>query len=48
MTYLRRRYGGRGYVGMELEINQKHVGSAAWRALVAVLGATLAAAVERA
>jgi predicted N-formylglutamate amidohydrolase len=48
VTYLRRRYGGRGYVGMELEINQKHVGSAGWRALVAVLGATLATAVERA
>jgi predicted N-formylglutamate amidohydrolase len=47
VTHLRRRYGGRGYVGMELEINQKHVGSARWRALVAVLGATLVAAVDR-
>src|SRR6185436_2658327 len=46
VTHLRRRYGGRGYVGMELELNQKHVGSARWRALVAVLGATLATAVE--
>jgi predicted N-formylglutamate amidohydrolase len=46
VTHLRRRYGGRGYVGMELEINQKHVGSRGWRALVALLGATLLAAVE--
>lgn len=46
VTHLRRRYGGRGYVGMELEINQKHVGSRAWRTLVAVLGATLVTAVE--
>ena len=46
VTHLRRRYGGRGYVGMELELNQKHVGSRGWRALVAVLGATLEAAVE--
>ena len=47
VTHLRRRYGSRGYLGMELELNQKHVGSRGWRALVAVLGATLAAAVER-
>ena len=46
VTHLRRRYGSRGYVGMELEVNQKHVGSRGWRALVAVLGATLATAVE--
>jgi predicted N-formylglutamate amidohydrolase len=44
VTHLRRRYGGRGYVGMELEVNQKHVGSRGWRALVAVLAATLATA----
>jgi predicted N-formylglutamate amidohydrolase len=48
VTHLRRRFGGRGYVGMELEINQKHVGSRGWRALIAVLSTTLAAAVERA
>ena len=48
VTYLRRRYARRGYVGMELELNQKHVASAGWRALVAVLGATLATAVEHA
>jgi predicted N-formylglutamate amidohydrolase len=47
VTHLRRRYGGRGYVGMELEVNQKHAGSAAWRALLDVLGATLVTAVER-
>jgi hypothetical protein len=44
---LRHHYAGRGYVGMELEINQKHVGAAGWRALVGVLGATLVTAVER-
>jgi predicted N-formylglutamate amidohydrolase len=47
VTHLRRRHGGRGYVGMELEINQKHVGNKGWRALVAALGATLVEAVER-
>jgi predicted N-formylglutamate amidohydrolase len=47
VTHLRRRHGGRGYVGMELEINQKHVGNKGWRALIAVLGATLVEAVER-
>jgi predicted N-formylglutamate amidohydrolase len=46
VTHLRRRYGKRGYVGMELEVNQKHVGGRGWRALVAVLAATLATAVE--
>jgi predicted N-formylglutamate amidohydrolase len=44
VTHLRRRYGNRGYAGMELEVNQKHVGGRGWRALVAVLSATLAAA----
>jgi predicted N-formylglutamate amidohydrolase len=48
VTQLRRRYGSRGYVGMELEINQKHVGARGWRALVTVLAATLEAAVEHA
>jgi len=46
VTHLRRRYGKRGYVGMELEVNQKHVGGRGWRALVAVLAKTLATAVE--
>jgi predicted N-formylglutamate amidohydrolase len=46
VTHLRRRYGKRGYVGMELEVNQKHVGSDRWRKLVAVLAATLATAAE--
>jgi predicted N-formylglutamate amidohydrolase len=44
VTHLRRRYGARGYVGMELEINQKHVGSRGWRSLIAVLATTLAEA----
>ena len=47
VTYLRRRYGARRYVGMELEINQKHVDSPHWPTLVAVLAETLAAAVGR-
>jgi len=47
VTHLRRRYGGRGYVGMELEINQKHAGSRGWRKLLGVLGASLRTAVER-
>jgi len=46
VTHLRRRYGTRGYVGMELEVNQKHVGSRDWRGLVAVLAATLASSVD--
>jgi predicted N-formylglutamate amidohydrolase len=44
VTHLRRRYGTRGYVGMELEVNQKHAGTRGWRALVADLAATLAIA----
>jgi predicted N-formylglutamate amidohydrolase len=47
VTHLRRRYGARGYVGMELEVNQKHASSRGWRKLIAVLGATLLTAVER-
>ncbi|HUQ52838.1 MAG TPA: N-formylglutamate amidohydrolase [Gammaproteobacteria bacterium] len=46
VTHLRRRYGMRGYLGMELELNQKHVGSRGWRRLVAVLGATLVTACD--
>ena len=47
VTYLRRRYHERGYVGLELEINQKHVATARWRSLVEALCSSLAAAVER-
>jgi predicted N-formylglutamate amidohydrolase len=47
VTHLRRRYGARGYVGMELEINQKHVGTPGWRALVVALGTTLEEAARR-
>lgn len=46
VTHLRRRYAARGYVGMELEVNQKHVGTPGWRDLVAVLAATLETAVD--
>jgi predicted N-formylglutamate amidohydrolase len=44
VTHLRRRYADRWYAGMELEVNQKHVPSRGWRALVALLAATLAEA----
>ena len=46
VTHLRGRYGSRGYVGMELEINQKHVGGRRWPALLDVLSAALLLAVE--
>jgi predicted N-formylglutamate amidohydrolase len=47
VTHLRRRYGSGGYAGMEIEVNQKHVGTRGWRALVAVLSAALASAVAQ-
>jgi predicted N-formylglutamate amidohydrolase len=47
VTHLRRRYAARGYVGVEIEVNQKHVGAARWRALVGALTESLAAAVAR-
>jgi predicted N-formylglutamate amidohydrolase len=46
VTLLRHRYAARGYVGMELEVNQKHVGRRGWRSLVATLGETLVSAAE--
>lgn len=46
VTHLRRRYGER-YSGVEIEINQKYVGSARWRSLVATLAASLGTAVAR-
>jgi predicted N-formylglutamate amidohydrolase len=46
VTYLRRRYAACGYVGMELEVNQKHAGSRGWRSLVATLGNSLAEAAQ--
>lgn len=46
VTHLRRRYGVRRYSGIELEVNQKHVGSRDWSGFVTMLAATLAAAVE--
>jgi predicted N-formylglutamate amidohydrolase len=44
VTHLRRRHSERAYAGVELEVNQKHVGSRGWRALVSMLTATLATA----
>jgi predicted N-formylglutamate amidohydrolase len=46
VTHLRRRHSATRYAGVELEVNQKHVGSARWRALVAMLATTLAAAAD--
>lgn len=48
VTYLRRRHADRCYAGMELEVNQRHVGSRAWRSLVAMLASTLASVVDAA
>jgi hypothetical protein len=38
-TYLRRRYARHGYIGVEIEVNQKHVlaGARQWRMLREVL-----------
>jgi predicted N-formylglutamate amidohydrolase len=44
VTYLRRRHPDRSYAGIELEVNQKHVASAGWGALVTLLSETLASA----
>jgi hypothetical protein len=46
VTMLRRRHAPRGYVGIELEVNQKHAASRGWRSLVATLGKALAAVVQ--
>jgi predicted N-formylglutamate amidohydrolase len=46
VTHLRRRHPDRSYAGVELEVNQKHVGSAGWGDLVALLADALAAAVR--
>jgi len=46
VTHLRRRHGERAYAGVELEVNQKHVGGRGWRALVSMLATTLAIAVR--
>jgi predicted N-formylglutamate amidohydrolase len=46
VTHLRRRHGERAYAGIELEVNQKHVGSRGWRSLVSMLATTLATAVR--
>ncbi|HET8699400.1 MAG TPA: N-formylglutamate amidohydrolase [Gammaproteobacteria bacterium] len=46
VTHLRRVHGARAYAGVELEVNQKHVGTPGWRALVATLADALEAALE--
>src|SRR5690606_37923567 len=45
VTYLRRSYPARYYAGLEIEVNQKFVGSGEWPGLVATLADSLAAAV---
>jgi predicted N-formylglutamate amidohydrolase len=46
VTHLRRLHGDRAYAGVELEVNQKHVGTPEWRALVAMLADALEAVLE--
>jgi predicted N-formylglutamate amidohydrolase len=46
VTHLRRVHGERAYAGVELEVNQKHVGAAGWRAMVASLTNALESALE--
>ena len=46
VTHLRRLHGQRTYAGVELEVNQKHVGTPGWHALVATLTDALEAAVQ--
>ena len=46
VTHLRRKHGAR-YVGVELEVNQKHVGRDYWRELVTLASDSLAAALAR-
>ena len=46
VTHLRRRHGEKAYAGIELEVNQKHVGTRGWRTLVSMLTTTLATAVR--
>ncbi|HET7134179.1 MAG TPA: N-formylglutamate amidohydrolase [Gammaproteobacteria bacterium] len=41
VTHLRRVHRERMYAGVELEVNQKHVGTPGWRALVATLAKAL-------
>jgi predicted N-formylglutamate amidohydrolase len=46
VTFLRRRHPDRCYAGVEIEVNQKHVGTTAWPDLVAALADSLAAALR--
>jgi hypothetical protein len=47
-THLRRRYRGRAYIGIEIEVNQKHVlgGEREWRTLLKVLVQSLGDVVD--
>ncbi len=47
VTFLRRKHGTRRYAGLELEINQKHVGTALWPKLVTAVAGATAEAIER-
>jgi predicted N-formylglutamate amidohydrolase len=46
VTHLRRRHGAR-YAGVELEVNQRHVGSKRWPKLIVAVTESLAAALAR-
>lgn len=47
VTHLRRLHGPRRYLGLELEVNQMHVGSRSWHEILAAVGDALAVALER-
>lgn len=42
VTHLRRRHDERRYAGVELEVNQKHVGGPMWSGLIAAVAGSLA------
>jgi predicted N-formylglutamate amidohydrolase len=46
VTHLRRMHGDESYAGVEIEINQKHVATPSWSALLAAVTASLAHAVD--
>jgi predicted N-formylglutamate amidohydrolase len=48
VTHLRRRHDEWAYAGVEIEVNQKHVRSAAWTKIVALLADTLGSVLDAA
>jgi hypothetical protein len=47
VTHLRRVHGERAYAGVELEVNQRHVATRGWPALVAAVTDAFEAALEK-